>query len=405
MLARRLRSEEGNVLVIAVMMVALMLVLGSTALSTVDTQTDVAKQERQHESTFNLAEGVLHAQTYVLARLGTGNASNQFPELCTQDSTEALCPEDSELDLSFDEAVQNDYDDEVTWSTQVRDNPTGTFYSETAFQTAPLYDANDDRQLWVKAEATVRDRTRTLVALIQVEFRPIQFPGYALAGGWFETSNNGRKVIVDSTGSLGVAVRCSLPPPSSGCLDYQPDKGQLEPADHYELDYPETSTGVLADELQSLEDFAQANGTYYTSCPSDPNGLVVVVESGACSYNNSAPAAPGQSKCCNSAGDPGVFIVKCGSVSFSGNIEFFGIVYVPNKTSPDSTTWCSSDIVVQVQGTALITGGAVIDGPGGMLAGSSGLNIQFDPWAFANVKVAGTAGVVQNTWREIPDDN
>ena len=40
-----------------------------------------------------------------------------------------------------------------------------------------------------------------------------------------------------------------------------------------------------------------------------------------------------------------------------------------------------------------------------MLAGSSGMNIQFNPWAFESVNVAGTAGVVQNTWREIPDDN
>lgn len=405
MLASRLRSEDGNVLVIAIMMMTLMLVLGSTALSTVDTQTDVAKKERQHESTFNLAEGVLHAQTYVLARLGTGSTSNPFPDSCTDASVEALCPDDADLSLSFDPAVQNDYDASTTWTTTVRDNPDGDFYSESLVDAAPAYDANDDKQLWVKSEAEVRGRTRTIVALIKVEFRSVNFPRYALAGGWFDTSNNGRKVIVDSTGSLGVAVRCSDPPPSESCLDYDPSKGQLEPEGSYELDYPDTSTGVLADELQSLEDFAKANGTYYTSCPADPNGLVVVVESGNCAYNNQSPAAPGQSKCCNSAADPGVYIMKCGSVGFSGNIEYHGIVYVPNKTSPDSETWCSSDAVVETQGTALITGGVIIDGPGGMLAGSSGMNIQFDPWAFDNVKVAGTAGVVQNTWREIPDDN
>ncbi|MEX1141694.1 MAG: hypothetical protein WD993_02270 [Thermoleophilaceae bacterium] len=404
-LARRLRSEDGNVLVIAVMMMTLMLVLGSTALSTVDTQTDVTKRERQHESSFNLAEGILHAQTFVLARLGTGSSANEFPDQCTELSTESLCPEDAQLDLSYDDAVQGDYDASTTWRTSVRDNPDEDFYSQAAVDAAAHYDANDDKQLWVKAEAAVRGRTRTIVALIKVEFRSVSFPRYALAGGWFETSNNGRKVIVDSTGSLGVAVRCSEAPPSESCLDYDPSKGQLEPAGSYELDYPTTSTGVLADELQSLEDFAKANGTYYTSCPTDPNGLVVVVESGACSYNNSSPAAPGQSKCCNSAAEPGVYIMKCGSVSFSGNIEYHGIVYVPNKASSDSTTWCSSGVVVETQGTSLITGGVIIDGPGGMLAGSSGMNIQFDPWAFDKVKVAGTAGVVQNTWREIPDDN
>lgn len=407
---RAMRSEDGNVLVIAVMMMTLMLVLGSTALSTVDTQTDVAKRERQHESTFNLAEGVLHAQTYVLARLGTGSDTNPFPDSCTDTSDEDLCPDDADLELSFDPAVQNDYDANTTWSTTVRDNPDGDFYSESTVEAAAHYDANDDRQLWVRAEGTVRGRVRTIVALIKVEFRSIDFPRYALAGGWFETSNNGRKVIVDSTDSLGVAVRCSDPgdgsdPPWPGCLEYDEDKGQLEPPGHYETDYPDSSTGVSSDDLQDLEDFAKANGTYYTSCPDDPNGLVVVVESGNCAYNNSTPAAPGESKCCNSPADPGVFIMKCGSVSFSGNIEYHGIVYVPNKTSPDSTTWCSSDIVVETQGTSLITGGVIIDGPGGMHAGSSAMNIQFDPWAFDDVEVAGTAGVVQNTWREIPDDN
>ena len=75
----RLGREDGNVLVIAVTMMALMLGLGSAALSTVDTQTDVVLKERRHESSFNLAEGVLNAQTFVLARLGTGGLTTQFP--------------------------------------------------------------------------------------------------------------------------------------------------------------------------------------------------------------------------------------------------------------------------------------------------------------------------------------
>ena len=402
---RRLRSEDGNVLVIAVMMMTLMLVLGSSALSVVDTQTDVVKKERQHESTFNLAEGVLHAQTYVLARLGTGSSSQPFPELCDDASSDPLCPADEDLTRSFDPAVQNDYAVD-TWNTQVRDNPDGDFYSEAGFAAAARYDANDDKQLWVRSNATVRGRIRTIVALIKVEFRAVAFPKYALAGGWFQTSNNGRKTILDATGSLGVAVRCVEDEPStqSTCLGYDPNKDQLEPAGHYQTEYPATATGVLSGELQDLEDFARANGTYYEGCPvnaggqSDPNGQVVVVENGNCSFTNSSAAAPGQSTCCNSAADPGVFIMKCGTVSLSGNIEFYGIIYVPNQCGLTGT-------VVETQGTALISGGVIIDGGGGMVAGSSGMNLQFDPWAFDSVSVAGTAGVVQNTWREIPDDD
>lgn len=396
-----LTREDGNVVVIGVMMTALMLVLGAAALSTVDTQIDVTKRERQLESSFNLAEGVLNAQTFVMARLGTGTSSSQFPEACTNESDLALCPDPDQVALSFDGATQNDFDEDTTWSTVVRDNPS-QFYDPVAVAAASRYDANGDRQLWVRATAIVRDRERTIVALIKVEDRPINFPNYAIAGGWFQTSNNGRKVIVDATGSLGVGVRCSTPPKSTGCLDYQPSKGQLEPAGLYQLDYPYTP-GVLADELQALQDYAQALGTYYTSCPSNPNGTVVVVESGNCSYTNSAPAAAGQSKCCNSETSPGVFIVKCGTFSLGGNIEFHGIVYVPNVDA--NGNWCSSGVVVTTQGTSLISGGVIVDGPGGISSGSSGLNIEFNQAAFDNVKTAGTAGVVQNTWREVPDDN
>jgi hypothetical protein len=42
-----------------------------------------------------------------------------------------------------------------------------------------------------------------------------------------------------------------------------------------------------------------------------------------------------------------------------------------------------------------------VDGRGGVWAGSSGNNIVYDPTAFANINAVGTAGVVQNTWREI----
>lgn len=397
----RLSEERGNVLVISVTLLALMLGLGSATLATVDTQTDVVREERNHESTFNLAEGVLNAQTFVLARLGTGSATTQFPTYCTPASTEALCPDDDQIRRSYDQAVQGDYTG-ATWTTQVRDNPSGTFYNEATVGAAARYDANGDQQLWVRAHAEARGRQRDIVALVSVEFRPIDFPRFALAGGWFKTTNNGRKVIVDATGSLGVGVRCSAPPPSANCLDYQPSKGQLEPAGAYQLNYPSTP-GVLADELRALEDHARANGTYYASCPSNPNGQVVVVESGNCSYNNSAPAAPGASKCCNTAAKPGLLIMKCGSLSFGGNIEFYGLVYVPNVSSNGS--WCSSGAVVTTQGTSLIKGGVIVDGPGGVLSGSSGMNIQFNPNAFDNIRTAGTAGVVQNTWREVPDDN
>ena len=413
---RRLRQEEdGNVLVIAVTMVVLMLGLGTAALSVVDTQTDVSKRDRQHESTFNLAEGALNAQAFVLGRLGTGGAaSGGFPVECTNVSTEQLCPIPAQVSRSYAAATQNDYNAATTWRTRVRDNPVNpantsvTYYDPVAVAAAPRYDANGDNQLWVSAQATVRGRTRELVALIRVEVTPVTFPSYAILSGGFTTSNNGRKVIVDATdpSSLGVAVCCvdaTAPKTSSTCLGYDPGKGQLDPADGYEMGYPDKPS-ISDDDLQALIDYAKGNGTYYTTCPTNPNGAVVVIESGSCSYNNSSPAAVGSSKCCNSLVDPGLLIMRCGSISLGGNIEFYGLIYVPNKATADGS-YCSSSNVVTTQGTSLIRGGVIIDGPGKMYAGSSGSNVIFDPLAFQGINAAGTAGVVQNTWREVPDNN
>ena len=78
---------------------------------------------------------------------------------------------------------------------------------------------------------------------------------------------------------------------------------------------------------------------------------------------------------------------------------------MPNKSSPESESYCSSGNVITTQGTSAILGGAIADGPGRVFAGSSGANIIFTPSAFAGITAAGTAGVVQNTWREVPDDN
>jgi hypothetical protein len=405
---RRLRSEQGDILVIAVVMVTLMLVLGATAMSTVDTQTDVVKRDRQHESTFNLVEGVLNAQTFVLGRLGAGNASNQFPEQCTSAVVATLCPSPQQLGRTYASTVQNDYGGTMSWWTQVRDNPNGNLYSPTAVSAAPRYDFNDDGRLWVTASATVRDRTRTIVALIAIESRAITFPNYALVGQYLESSNSGNSKLINAGDSLGIAVRCSTPPQSADCLDYSTKKeGQLTPPGAYQLDYS-VDLAIRPDELADLEEFARASGTYHTTCPSaPPNGAVVVIESGNCPWWNG-----NASDCCNSPSQPGLLIIKCGSVGFNGTVNFHGIVYAPNRTTTEATgSWCVNDgVVVTTHGNAAITGGVLADGPGGIRIGSSGNNqnggnLVYSPAAFSNVQVAGTAGVVQNTWREIPDDN
>ena len=71
-------------------------------------------------------------------------------------------------------------------------------------------------------------------------------------------------------------------------------------------------------------------------------------------------------KCCNTLANPGLYIVERGTVDFGGNIEFWGVVYNANLDNSNLAT------MVETSGTAAIHGGALVDGAGGVYAGSSG---------------------------------
>lgn len=398
MLARRLsrrvlREERGSV-VVATMTLVLMLVLALATYSVVQSQTQLSSTHRVRESSFNMAEGVLNAQAFIIGRLGPGGtqAGRQYPAECPSTEKPEYCPDPAAIAASFDGQLQADYaGGQTAWTTSVRDNGSGSFYDPAVVESQPAGDANGDKQVWVRAHATVRGQERTLVALVEVEERHVDFPRYALTAGHFSTTNNGNKVIVDSSSSLGIAVRCSEPARSS-CLDYAPNKGQVSPPGNVTLDYA-NQTAISADDLAGLEELARANGTYYTGCPTNPNGAVVIVESGNCTYDDSAPGV-GNAKCCNTADAPGIFIVKNGTFHLGGNLGFHGIAYALNQQA-------STGDVVSLGGTAVIRGGVMVDGAGGISAGASGANIIFDPRPFDGAKSFGTAGIVQNTWREV----
>jgi Tfp pilus assembly protein PilX len=421
---KRLRDDErGMVIVTAVMLLLIMVAIGLAVLSQVDTQTSQSRVERERESAFNLAEAALSAQTFVLGRRGTGTSTIQHPTSCsTASSSDFFCPANAQLMRSYNGSGQVDFDNATSWKTWVRDdaNPTTgakVLFWDDAYLTNTSwarYDKGGDlvggvsvpnRHVWVRAEATVRGRTRALIAYVRIEDRPVNFPQYAVLAGSVRGQNNGNKTLVNSTGSpLGVGVRCAQPPPSPNCIDLDPTKGpQLVPPNHFELNIPGNNANVPpdnpaidSDALQSLEDVAKASGTYYAGCPANPNGDVVVIENATnCLWNNSAPAATGMSKCCNSPTNPGLLVIKQGAVNFGGNIEFYGIVYNANLDNATGTK------LIETSGTSAIYGAAIVDGRGGVWAGSSGNNIMYDPTAFANINAVGTAGVVQNTWREI----
>jgi len=407
----KLAQESGNVLVTAILLMSIMLSVGVAIASTVDTQTTQSRKERERESTFNLAEAALSAQTFILGRRGTGTATNPYPTSgCPQSGDTFFCPSTVNLMRSYTgDASQVDFGTGTSWKTDVLDDADAsgnvvTFWKDDFLSVTnwPRYDANNNRHVWVRSQAVVRGHLRAIVAWVKIEDRIVSFPRYSVLSGYLAGDNaggHGGRPLVNSTGSLGIAVRCSTPPQSS-CVDLDTVKGpQLQPPGNYQLNYA-SQTAIGPDELAALEDVAKANGTWYSTCPANPNGDVVYVKNaGTCRYTNNTPAAPGATVCCNKSTNPGLYIVERGTVDFGGNIEFWGVVYNANLDNSNSTR------MVETSGTAAIRGGVLVDGAGGVYAGSSGDNIVYNAFSFDDIKAVGTAGVVQNTWREIVPAN
>ena len=324
-----LNDERGNVLVTAILLLAVMMTLGLAVSSQVDTQTRQSRVERERESTFNLAEAALSAQTFILGRLGTGLPSRPYPlEGCskTPPADPYFCPLPAQIEKSYNGAGQVDFDFLSAtdgWRTHVRDdrdpvtggvvrfwddqiiNPANPKYSSWA-----RYDADGNRHVWVRSEAIVRGRKRAIVAWVRIEDSVINFPQYAvLAGrvGGKNSGGHGGRPLVNSTGSpardRGALQPDSLSRPASTSTRRRAPS--FSRPGNYQISYPRQSALEDPDALQALEDVARANGTYYDTCPANPNGKIVVIENaGDCRYTNSAPAAPGAVKVLQQSAEP-----------------------------------------------------------------------------------------------------
>ena len=233
----------------------------------------------------------------------------------------------------------------------------------------------------------------------------MNFPQYAVLAGTVRGQNNGGhggRPLVNSTGlASGSRVRCTPPPQSANCIDLNPERRarSCSRRPNYQPQLRRTSPrSATTDALQALEDVARANGTYYARLPGEPERRRRRHrERAGCAYNNSAPAAPGQSKCCNSAANPGLLVIKQRQRRTSAATSSSGA----SSTTRTSTTRATQNMV-ETSGTSAIRGGALVDGNGGVYAGSRGRQHHLLRHGVRRTSSAvGTAGVVQNTWREI----
>lgn len=433
----RLRDERGWVLVSATVLMAIMLSIGLTAVALIDSDTNRARQSREAESALNLGEGVLYAQSHVLAQKWPTADEPALAE-CTETTvaTDNRCPNATNLAGSGGSANFANVDQVATstWKTKVRDNG-GTLRAayDPAQANRPqpgclltpcTYDANGDRELWVQAQSTVRGRSRNVVARLRLEQLAESTPQTAVTAGALSVSNNGNHggtPIIDASGSA-VLVRCS----GANCVQAQP--GQVVPPATQGSTPPSMMT---PEQLQRFKQRAISDGRYYSGCPTpnasnnyDLSGRVVWVEG----CNNppnltnrvlTTPCAPPNNmatRCINTEQTPGILIWHCGRADFSGGLTYRGVLYIVNNSDGTCPAGlgqrgngtCSRQNNVQPEDVLNTNGGfgvwgaVAVDGPGCLKVGSNGLQIKFDPRVFEAVQSYGTVGLVQNTWRELP---
>jgi type II secretory pathway pseudopilin PulG len=396
---RLVEDEGGWALLTALLLMVVMLIGGLSLLRAVDTQTDSSKVERRRETAFNLAEGAMNAQMFALSRdwPGPGMASNPYPAWCTPSVDVSRCPSSPALTSAFANVDAAG----ASWTTTVRDDgasPLTTYYDDATIASQPNYDANDNGRVWVRAQATAKGKTRTLVALVRLQLQEEDAIHAAVAAGRLVLTNNGSKPIIDGGGP--VVVRCApATGESTACLGQPVGQGGIKnTADlmsFLQTQIPGTTPAwntslppaMSAAALARLKQTAIGDGTYYATCPPDAKltGAVVWIENGNC--------APGGGMI-NSPGNPGMLIINRGSIDFEAQTDFYGIIYSPNA---DNRT----DAIVKVHADGVVHGGVLVDGWGIVEVGSNKSNIVYDPNAFKAVRSYGSAGVIQNTWREI----
>jgi len=439
-----LKDERGFAMVTAIVLMALMFGLGLVALNATEKNSNRTREQRVRESSLALDEGVLYAQSLVLATKWA-NALNPYPATCTSGGTASdKCPSAATLAGSANANFANvDQLNNSSWKTKVRDNGGALTNAYDPLQAdlaqttagkgtcaAPCtYDFNGDNEIWVQAQSTVRGKKRNVVARMRLEQIVENVPETGVTAGALSVTNNGSHggtPIIDATGAT-VLVRCADITTTS-CVDAK--AGQIVPTPQA-ASVPNLMT---AKQLARFKQRAITDGRYYAGCPTknaankyDFSGDVVWIEGCASPPNltnqvqtvDCAPPSGMATKCTNVEDEPGLVIWHCGRADMAGGYTHRGILYMVN----DSDGTCPAGLgargdgkcvgqnvdetrdVLTTSGGFAVWGALAVDGAGCMKIGSNGLQVRFDANVFDSAVSYGTVGLVQNTWRELrPQD-
>ncbi|MFP5361955.1 MAG: hypothetical protein ACLGI5_04420 [Thermoleophilia bacterium] len=383
------RDEHGSALVISMIAMSLMLMLGLAALAMTDQQTKQSGVERVRESSFNLAEGALQQQSFLLGGRGWPKAaSDALPAECSVASTaSSRCPTPTAL-VGAGAYDSPDYVTGASWKTYVRDNTVANPLTYTTDVDArPTWDSDANGYIWVKSTATVRGRTRTIVALLKRDPIPIALPRAVLVSGGLTIPQNGQSGVITTDATTPLVLRCDGYGGTCNQSNNGQGSSQISPNN---VSYT-GATGepfLQPDIVAKLIDSAKV----YTTCPTEAQitGLVVIDPSSndvTCELTGNTPY--------NSPTAPGVLLMTKGRLDYRGNGPFYGLIIHLNQGNDGAVTKC-----VDVNGTPDISGGIIVEGTCGVeINGNS--RLIFNPNMF-NLSVTGVAGLVQNTWRELP---
>jgi hypothetical protein len=383
-----------------VLLMIVMLMAGMSLLSATDTQTASSKVERQRETSFNLAEGAMNAQMFQLSRVWPGpNTTTPYPTWCTPTSASSTpCPSSPALTSAF-AAVDTPG---ATWMTTVRDDgqaPLDTFYDDAALANQPSYDQNGNGRVWVRAQATAGGQTRTIVALVKRQLQQEDVVHASVSAGRLSIGPMGQTAFINGGGA--VMVRCAVTATDpTDCLGHDLTTGnpndkakllqllQTQIPNATPLDGTPVPEGMSAEARARERQFAIENGTWYATCPpastlkTFKNTDVVWIESGNCTIDQAGRY------------DVGVLILRSGTLTIDKNgADLSGLVYAVNAANLNQAM-----VTVKNGG---IHGGVLVDGNGWVVIGANGGQIEYDSNVFREVKSYGSAGVIQNTWREV----
>jgi type II secretory pathway pseudopilin PulG len=410
---RATRKEDGFALITALVLLTVMIGLGLGLLFLTDSQQKAASKEQASESAFTVAEAALNAQIGQLSREWPAESKLALPERCTAANAGVSgCPSAKSLEVGYPGSGSSSCPAGTPkdawgsplsngWTTYVR-NAVGTpnqLFDSAAEALPGTARWAQSGNVWVRSVGIVQCRMVVLVALIAPQIVSLPFPQDAIAGNWFETSNNGNKLMVNTKGeaseSGGVGMRCIGKTP---CEEFR--EGQVQP--YTKVPAPPEHTYTPA-ELETLKNRAKANSpsTYFPigKCPSslaELTGSPVYVE-GPCNLSFTSNGVA------NSAEKLGFLVIVNGTFELDGNTEFFGTIYAVNAQN-------SSGVVVTLHGHSRLTGSIVVDGAGGLSFGSSGgKNEEYENFVYNDSGVEGLktfagASATRNSFRILPNN-